>query len=263
MAVAICTGHLSPAVAQDNWRASYNREVAQKIFDRAVRKFREDFPQEHFVEILKKVRDGEKVSKSEEKIVVDSRLRAQKIRAVYEFFDVRHETPQDFNEFVISWGKLKDSLNAGTDMRDYARDLLKSIKNGCLDFLEDEFEPAELRSLEEYTNQRLEKMEKWAAKDKLSLNKYHRLRKGLRSLYFIFKSLKLDQGETESLVLEIKMNEREMGFIHDRLEERDMRDESVPEKLKVPAAVPSLIENSQHILLYSPKKGGTCASALK
>jgi hypothetical protein len=263
LALAVWFGHFSPAVAQDSWRSHYTRQTAQKIFDRSVRKFRENFDRQNFVIVLKKIRDGEPITKTDEIMLVDGRLRAQKIRAVYEFFDERHETPWDFDWFVISWGKLKDSLNAGTDMRDHARDLLKLIKNGALDFLEEDFEPAELKDLAEYTDRRLEKMEKWASKDRLSLNKYHRLRKGLRSIYFVLKSLKLDEGETENLVLSIKENEQKMGLIHDRMEEREMRDESVPEKLSVPAAVPSLIENSQRILLYSTKKGQTCADSLK
>ncbi len=263
LVLAVGCSYFSPAIAQESWREFYSRQTAQNIFDRSVRKFREDFDQQAFVLLLKKVRDSESITKSEKIFLVEGRLRAQKIRAIYEFFDERHETPRDFAEFVISWGKLKDSLHAGTDMRDHARDLLKLIKNGALDFLEDDFEPTMLKDLFEYINRRLEKMEKWASKDQLSLNKYHRLRKSLRSIYFVFKSLKLDHGEAEDLVLSIKENEQKMGLIHDRLEERELRNERVPEKLSIPAAVPSLIENSQRILLYRTKKGRTCAGALR
>jgi len=227
----------------------YNPQVAERIFERSVRKFFDAFDQDDFLKRLEKLEDGKNLKEKQFKKFKKIRLKAQRIRAVYEFFDRRHTTPEAFDYFVIQYGKLKDALVVGANYEPYLLNLkIFLMQNNLTEILSD-FQPTSFESYSAYLRDRFDKFEKWSKKNQLSLKKYHKLRKGLRGLYFVIKSIKSDEEPAEDLALQIKTLENAMGIVNDRLQQKEMLSEYVPEKIGVPVAALGLITKSRQVLL--------------
>ncbi len=247
------------AFANLSWHQQYSTQMAGEIFDLSREKFLKKFDQEQLVKVLQQIQKKDELTPKQFRKLKRIRLRAQRLRAVYEFFDERHHTPELFDRFVVLYGKLKDALSAEADARPQAANLLGFLKTNHVASLLEDFQPARLQSLTQYAEARFEKLNKWADKNKLPVKKYHKLRKGLRSIYYVLNFLEI--AHTEELMGDLEDLELSMGSKHDRVEEREILHRKHPEKLDVPSRAPSLVEKSQQVLL-EPRKYHSCVGPL-
>lgn len=232
----------------DDSKIIYNKKLSTQIFLDTKRAFIRDFDQESFIRLLKDIVAGYDVFKWEVKNMKANRMKAQRLRVIFEFFDKRHQTPKGYNQFIVKYGKLKDALMADVDPLPYASDLLELLKKQKIEEILEDFRPSGLRDLRRYTRSRLENLEDLAASKKVTRRKYHKLRKGLRGIYYVLNYLNFDSDLASRLIRDISDVEQAMGLTHDFYEEKKLRGEAIPESLPIPAEAVYLIEKTKALL---------------
>lgn len=233
-------------------KEKYSKSKTEQEFEKRKEKFLKNFSQKDFIDYLESLAEGEKPGPKDLDVIKKHRQKTQRLRSYYDYFDTRHEVPADFDRFVVLLGKLKDAISAGASPKPYARDLLAYLKGRDLDEMLRDFRPSSYKEMAAFTSERLAKLEEWASADILSKKKYHKLRKGLRSLYFMLKTLGFNEGQTKDLVKRIKDLEKSMGAVHDDLEEKDIRGEEIIKKLNVPKKALPVVQSAKVLLAKQP-----------
>lgn len=244
-------------------QASYPQ--SSEVFQNNRQRFLDQFHQQEMLNILALLNENREPTRQQLKYIRRIRSRAQKLRTIYEFFDVSHKAPATFQKFVVALGKLKDALNSNASAELYVDRLLFLLARETIAETLKDFVPASYDDYREHLKNHFKKIENLVKKEKLSIDDYHQLRKGLRDLHFLSKFLQLSKHpgpspiERKSVLKALKKMAIGMGEIHDKIEEKMMLELEIPKSLKISKDTMPLFEKTRQVFL---SENGPCINSL-
>ena len=149
------------------------------------------------------------------------------MRDMYALFNDSHVAPQEFDRFVVKFGKLNDAIAMGNK-----KQIVKAAKRleDSIDELPDVetlsyFSPDNKKGFENYLKESLEDLRETARKSELLIPEFHHVRKSIRRLISYYRiSDVLRPNPENAIILEYLGGvSRKMG---------DMQDDFVEQSLK-------------------------------
>jgi hypothetical protein len=165
------------------------------------------------------------------------RKEASILRNAFAMLSDGHEPPAAIQAFARDFGRLNDAIENGLSdlVRQYAKDLLKSLDAARITRALDRFEPAGRSSFERYFKRLLKSIGAQVAADELPVEEFHDLRKELKeimNLLYLSEQLGSIPERKAAYAFLYDLN-TEMGLMHDELVGGDLRGEIKYKKQKV------------------------------
>ncbi len=208
--------------------------------------------------LLTEVAEGHFEHLTRDRIMELNRIReeATYMRSAYHMFAKGHQAPAEYHKFVKKFGKLKDAIKHNIKEK-----IIKEaqwihvflIKND--DILKGTaFIAANSKNLQQFLKNEIQAIKLLIARDELSLDEFHHVKKSARELGSLFLSLSEDAFETgrnfsiyEAAAWKLLQINQQMAIIHDEQVGKIMRKEV--DKEKVNLVIPQGTKNHLNRLL--------------
>ncbi len=162
------------------------KKQSEKYLEAAHANLVNNFESAKLKQILKKLKSSglADLALEEQKFIVKLRQNSSFLRSIFQTSDRRHESPNDFGQFVRDFGVLKDYIlmqdNEGTQR--LAKKILKNYSDLDFSALLKDSSPASKSSVEKYFKEILSDSQKIMKKTSVTIDEIHDVRKNLRDV---------------------------------------------------------------------------------
>lgn len=156
-----------------------------------------------------KINGTKKLTEEQIEVIVEFRQDISFLRSAYEILTEDHKSPKKFNEFVKSFGKLKDLvlMKENTLSKEVAEEILEDVSFKKLEIMLKEEDLANKKSIKIYITEKISTIENLLYKVNRNVDELHTIRKSLRNIYRYMeiqkKIVQMNQSEKDLFKIQL------------------------------------------------------------